>query len=185
MAFKKWFGVTACILSVATAFSLNLRSSRTITRDFGALQMAANEMTDKISVRKFHHVEFYCGDATNTYKRFLFGLGMEFISKSDQSTGNTVHASYVLQSGDMRMIFTAPYSATPMDSNVADVISETSHVSGPFPKFSSEVASSFFQKHGFGVRSVAIEVADVTDSYNTMISNGAVSSLMPSVVHGT
>ena len=184
MTFGKWFGVVACILSAATAFSLSPRSSRTIRRDFGTLQMAANPMTDKISVKKFHHVEFYCGDATNTYKRFLFGLGMEFISKSDQSTGNTVHASYVLQSGDMRMIFTAPYSATPINSNVADVISETSH-SCPFPKFSSEVASSFFQKHGFGVRSVAIEVTDVTDSYNKMISNGAVSSLMPSVVYGT
>lgn len=154
-------------------------------RDFGRLQMTANPMTDKISVRKFHHVEFYCGDATNTYKRFLFGLGMEFISKSDQSTGNTVHASYVLQSGDMKMIFTAPYSATPIQSAVSDVISETSDINCPFPKFSSEVASSFFQKHGFGVRSVAIEVADVTDSYNTMILNGAVSSLKPLVVCGT
>lgn len=136
-------------------------------------------MTDKISVQKFHHVEFYCGDATNTYKRFLFGLGMEFISKSDQSTGNTVHASYVLQSGDMKMIFTAPYSATPIPNSDADI------VRGPFPKFSGEVASSFFQKHGFGVRSVAIEVADVTASYNTMMLNGAVSSLSPSVVCGT
>lgn len=69
-------------------------------------------MSDKIIVKNFHHIEFYCGDATNTYKRFLIGLGMELISKSDQSTGNIIHASYVLQSGQSKMIFTAPYSST-------------------------------------------------------------------------
>ena len=30
---------------------------------------------DKINAKKFHHVELYCGDATNTYKRFMLGLG--------------------------------------------------------------------------------------------------------------
>jgi len=30
---------------------------------------------DKLNAKKFHHVELYCGDATNTYKRFMLGLG--------------------------------------------------------------------------------------------------------------
>lgn len=33
-----------------------------------------NPMSDKIPARNFHHVEFYCGDATNSYKRFMLGM---------------------------------------------------------------------------------------------------------------
>lgn len=156
---------------------------------------SVNELTDKIPVKKFHHVEFYCGDATNTYKRFLVGLGMEFICKSDQSTGNVEHASYVLQSGEMRMVFTAPYhkptlyrepgsvnSGSSVDSSQSETQQNPSSV--PFPHFSSASASDFFRKHGLGVKTVAVEVGDVTASYNTMIQNGAVSSVSPKRVIG-
>jgi 4-hydroxyphenylpyruvate dioxygenase len=154
-----------------------------------------NEFTDKIPVKKFHHVEFYCGDATNTYKRFLVGLGMEFICKSDQSTGNVEHASYVLQSGDMRMVFTAPYHKPALYHQADSIISENGVDSiqletqqnpsmVPFPHFSSSSASDFFQKHGLGVKTVAVEVGDVTASYYTMVQNGAVSSVSPKKVTG-
>jgi 4-hydroxyphenylpyruvate dioxygenase len=29
----------------------------------------SNPRSDRFPVHKFHHVEFWCGDATNTYKR--------------------------------------------------------------------------------------------------------------------
>jgi 4-hydroxyphenylpyruvate dioxygenase len=35
---------------------------------------------------------------------------MSLIAKSDQSTGNSTFASYVLQSNDLVFTFTAPYS---------------------------------------------------------------------------
>jgi hypothetical protein len=151
-------------------------------------ESAGNVFTDKIAVQKFHHVEFYCGDATNAYKRFLVGLGMEFISKSDQSTGNIEHASYVLRSGDMNMIFTAPYYVAG-HSNANSPNSGTDSGSlpsntGPFPGFNNKLASDFFQKHGLGVKSVAVEVEDVTAAYNTMMLNNAVSALKPIEVHG-
>ncbi|RLN77701.1 hypothetical protein BBJ28_00010575 [Nothophytophthora sp. Chile5] len=69
-----------------------------------------NPKSDRFDVHKFHHVEFYCGDATNVSKRFSWGLGMQRVSKSDQSTGNHVSASYVVQSGDVKLVFTAPYA---------------------------------------------------------------------------
>lgn len=69
-----------------------------------------NPMSDKFDVQKFHHVEFYCGDATNTSKRFQWGLGLNLIGKSDQSTGNHEAASYVMQSGEVKIVFTAPYA---------------------------------------------------------------------------
>lgn len=28
-----------------------------------------NPLSDKFKIHKFHHVEFWCGDATNAYKR--------------------------------------------------------------------------------------------------------------------
>ena len=62
-----------------------------------------NPKSDRFDVSSFHHVEFYCGDATSAYKRFMLGLGLELVSKSDQSTGNTRQASYVLQSGMFEM----------------------------------------------------------------------------------
>jgi len=54
-------------------------------------------INDKIAARKFHHVEFYSGDALLAYKRFMFALGAELISKSDLSTGNDQCSSYVIQ----------------------------------------------------------------------------------------
>mmetsp|Transcript_375 Transcript_375/g.434 ORF Transcript_375/g.434 Transcript_375/m.434 type:complete len:441 (+) Transcript_375:292-1614(+) len=146
-----------------------------------------NPMSDTTAVNHFHHIEFYCGDATNTYKRFLVGLGMELISKSDQSTGNTLHASYVLQSGEMNMIFTAPYSSTVGRNeaiNDIQINSETGTLVSPkdfgdfnlpFPGFDKEKCSDFFNKHGFGVKCIAVEVSNVYESYEVMIKNGAIS----------
>ena len=67
--------------------------------------------TDKFTTRCFHHIEFYTGDATSTYRRFMHAVGLELVSKSDFSTGNTCFNSYLLQSGQVRMLFTAPYDA--------------------------------------------------------------------------
>ena len=70
----------------------------------------SNPKSDKFEIKKFLHVEFYCQDATNTAKRFGWGLGMQTVGKSDQSTGNQSYASYVIQSGEVQFIFSAPYS---------------------------------------------------------------------------
>lgn len=125
---------------------------------------------DKIGAKSFHHIEFYCGDATTTYKRFMSGLGMNVIAKSDQSTGNTVHASYCLESSQMKMLFSAPYNNL------------NSTKEGIIPGFHSDTATLFCQKHGLGVRAIAIEVDDVYTSYNTMIQNGGKSNLLPQCI---
>ncbi|CAM9108464.1 unnamed protein product [Heterosigma akashiwo] len=69
-----------------------------------------NPMSDRFEVKNFHHVQFYCGDAQNTARRFQFGLGMRPVAHSDLATGNTESANVVLQSGDLRFLFTAPYA---------------------------------------------------------------------------
>ena len=80
-----------------------------------------------LQVLRFHHIEWWCLDATSTAKRsvhtrscfspqifktnmytetitcarFGNGLGMHVVGKSDLSTGNSTFASYVLRSHDM------------------------------------------------------------------------------------
>ncbi|KAJ1436069.1 4-hydroxyphenylpyruvate dioxygenase [Ochromonadaceae sp. CCMP2298] len=134
-----------------------------------------NPMSDKISVLSFHHVEFYCGDATAYSKRFMASLGVEMVSKSDNSTGNSVYASYLMQSGQMRMLFTAPYHAKgePSTATPPDL---------PLPGYSPAFAADFFTIHGFGARAVGVVVEDVQAAYATMTANGGVSVLAPCTV---
>ncbi|CAI5970437.1 unnamed protein product [Closterium sp. NIES-65] len=69
-----------------------------------------NPRTDRFKVDRFHHIEFWCGDATNTYGRFSWGLGLPLVAKSDQTTGNHTFCSFVLKAEDLALVFTAPYS---------------------------------------------------------------------------
>uniref|UniRef100_A0A803NEH8 4-hydroxyphenylpyruvate dioxygenase n=1 Tax=Chenopodium quinoa TaxID=63459 RepID=A0A803NEH8_CHEQI len=104
----------------------------------------SNPKSDKFKVKRFHHIEFWCGDASNTSLLFSKGLGMPTVAKSDHSTGNLVHASYVLRSGDLRFLFTAPYT-------------QSSSPTASIPTFNYESHSSFMSTHGFGVRAIALE----------------------------
>ncbi|KAL6506799.1 4-hydroxyphenylpyruvate dioxygenase [Orobanche hederae] len=121
-----------------------------------------NPKSDNFAVHKFHHVEFWCGDATNTARRFSWGLGMPFVAKSDLSTGNSAHASYLLRSGHLHFLFTAPYS--PFISNPS---------SGAIPTFSLTDHRSFTSSHGLAVRAVAIKVDSAFSAYSASISLGA------------
>eukprot|EP00877_Chromochloris_zofingiensis_P009722 jgi/Chrzof1/5002/Cz15g08050.t1 len=128
-----------------------------------------NPHTDKFGIHRFHHIEFWCGDATNCYKRFQHGLGMTLVAKSDQSTGNSVYCSYVLRSNDLTITFTAPYSR----KNVND--------SGniPFKHFDQQQACDFICSHGLAVRAVGIVVDDAREAHELSVMNGAVDVLQP------
>ena len=58
----------------------------------------------------------YCGDATST-QTFMNGLGLDLTAKSDQSTGNKAHASYLVEFNNIKMIFTAPYRQASADES--------------------------------------------------------------------
>nr|AID81984.1 hydroxyphenylpyruvate dioxygenase [Capsella bursa-pastoris] len=135
-----------------------------------------NPKSDKFKVKRFHHIEFWCGDATNVARRFSWGLGMRFTAKSDLSTGNMVHASYLLTPGDLRFLFTAPYSP----SLSAGEIKLTATAS--IPSFDHVSSRSFFSSHGLGVRAVAIEVDDAESAFSISVANGAIPSSPPIVL---
>lgn len=80
-----------------------------------------------------------------------------------QSTGNTKHASYVVQSNDLRFLCTAPYSlatARPQTTSAATAesgapsppSSSSSSSSSPLPGFDPAAAHEFFRRHGLAGR---------------------------------
>ncbi|XP_043689158.1 4-hydroxyphenylpyruvate dioxygenase isoform X1 [Telopea speciosissima] len=131
-----------------------------------------NPKSDRFHVKRFHHIEFWCTDAINPANRFSWGLGMPIVAKSDLSTGNQVHASYLLCSGDFNLLFTAPYS--PSISNT-DNLAQTAAI----PTLSHSAVASFAATHGLAVRAIAIEVEDAVAAFNASVANGAKPSSSP------
>ncbi|KAI3940177.1 hypothetical protein MKW92_019674 [Papaver armeniacum] len=127
-----------------------------------------NPRSDRFQVKKFHHVEFWCSDATNAAKRFSYGLGIPIIEKSDLSTGNMAHASYLLHSGDLKILFTAPYSPS-----VAEILRHATSGTASVPTINHSTARSFSTSHGLGVRAIAVEVDNAESAFNISVLYGA------------
>ncbi|XP_058071967.1 4-hydroxyphenylpyruvate dioxygenase [Magnolia sinica] len=146
----------------------------------------SNPRSDRFPVRRFHHIEFWSSDATNAYLRFSWGLGMTFAAKSDLSTGNLTHASYLLRSGNLQFLFSAPYSSTLpslLNYNPAPATAQNSNPApAPIPSFSAAAAHHFIASHGLGVRAVAIEVDDAVSAFEISVAHGAVPSAPPAQI---
>ena len=127
-----------------------------------------NPKSDRFKVNRFHHVEFWCMDATNTARRFSWGLGMPIVAKSDLSTGNLTHASYLLRSGQLSFLFTAPYSPSLATMENVDPAAASS-----IPTFDRAACLDFASKHGLGVRAIAVEVDDAVSAFHVSVSHGA------------
>jgi len=134
-----------------------------------------NPMSDHFPVHRFHHIEFWCPDATSAYKRFQTGLGMQLVAKSDQATGNTQYGSYVLQSDELVFAFTAPYSRVTAASNMPGPC--------PHPNYKIDEAYRFVNSHGLGVRAVGVVVDDASDAFRQSVSRGAMPATSPVEVH--
>ena len=119
----------------------------------------SNPMTDLFEVDRFHHIEFWCGDAKTTSSRFGLALGLDLVAKSDQGTGNHDCASYVMQSNDITIVFTAPYG-------------------------NKHEAHEFFQKHGIAVRAVGVRVTDAAKAFQAFVQRGGVGVMEPRVIGG-
>lgn len=113
-----------------------------------------------------------CGDASNTWRRFSWGLGMHLVAKSDQTTGNQTYCSYAIKSNDLMFVFTAPYSSKIDQTNTKM----------PHPGYKSDEAQKFITSHGLAVRAVGITVEDAHEAHRLSVENGAVSVLAPHVL---
>ena len=109
---------------------------------------------DFLPLKGTDHIEFYVGNAKQSAHFYQHAFGFELVAYSGPETGNREFASYVLQQGKIRLVLTT--SITPTSPIAAHV-----------------------QRHGDGVKVLALWVDDAVRAYNETIKRGAVSVAKP------
>jgi 4-hydroxyphenylpyruvate dioxygenase len=109
---------------------------------------------DFLPLKGTDHVEFYVGNARQAAHFYRTAFGMSLVAYSGPETGQRERASYVLQQGKVRFVFT---TSLRIGSFVAD------HVA----------------KHGDGVRVIALEVDDARQAWMETTKRGARSVAEP------
>ncbi len=112
------------------------------------------EEGDFLQIKAVDHVHFYVGNAKHAMYYWWKGFGFTPVAYSGLETGNRDFASYVLQSGHIRFVVSAPYGPT------------------------SELAAHHMV-HGDGVKHIAIEVDDVEQAWKATTERGGKSAWAP------
>ncbi|MDA1330542.1 MAG: 4-hydroxyphenylpyruvate dioxygenase [Chloroflexi bacterium] len=112
------------------------------------------EEADFLKIQAVDHLHFWVGNAKQAMYWWWKGFGFKPVAYSGLETGNREFASYVLESGKIRFVVSAPY--------------------GP----SSEIGGHQLT-HGDGVKVIAIQVDDVEEAYRATTSRGGVSAWKP------
>jgi 4-hydroxyphenylpyruvate dioxygenase len=129
----------------------------------------------------FHHIEFYCGDAKSMASRFALALGMRITGESGQMTGNDQCISYGLESGEFRVIMTAPYSRA-MAGAGSSTKDDMATAPDCLPSFSVDSAHEFFRKHGLAAKAIGLSVKNARASFEAAVNKGARPVLEPRFV---
>ena len=117
-------------------------------------QQAPETVVDFLPLKGTDHVEFYVGNARQAAYYYRTAFGMSLVAYAGPETGQRDRASYVLQQGKVRFVFST--SLRP-GSPIAD------HVA----------------RHGDGVRVIALEVEDARQAWIETTSRGARSIAAP------
>ena len=102
-------------------------------------------------------VEFYVGNAKQAAHFYQSAFGFQLVGYRGPETGTRDRASYVLQQNKIRLVLTTPL--------------------GP----EGEIAEHL-QKHGDGVRDIALWVEDARDAFSKAVERGAVAFHEPKVL---
>ncbi|HEY4379409.1 MAG TPA: 4-hydroxyphenylpyruvate dioxygenase [Acidobacteriaceae bacterium] len=113
-----------------------------------------NTERDFLPLKGTDHVEFYVGNARQAAYFYRVAFGMSLIAYAGPETGLRDRASYVLQQGKVRFVFT---SSLRTDTPIAE------HVA----------------KHGDGVRAIALEVDDAHAAWMETTVRGGRSVAVP------
>jgi len=103
------------------------------------------------------YVELYVGNAKQSALYYQYAFGYELIAYSGPETGVRDRASYVLQQGKIRLVLTSPMQPE-----------------GPI--------SAHINRHGDGVKVLALWVDDAEKSWKETTSRGAVSVEEPKIL---
>jgi 4-hydroxyphenylpyruvate dioxygenase len=113
--------------------------------------------TDFLPLKNWDHVEFYVGNAKQCAIYYQYAMGFKLNAYSGLETGNKEHASYLLEQGKIRFVLTSPYHP-------------------------DNFISKHIERHGDGVRDIALEVDDAASAYNETTKRGAEGVLEPTKV---
>ena len=112
------------------------------------------EEADFLQIKSIDHLHFYVGNAKQAMYYWWKGFGFKPVAYSGLETGNREFASYVMQSGQIRFVISAPY--TP-----------------------SSPLAAHHMVHGDGVKIIAMEVDDVEKAWNETTARGGKSAWSP------
>ncbi len=106
------------------------------------------EEADFLQIKAIDHLHLYVGNAKQAMYYWWKGFGFTPVAYSGLETGNREFASYVLESGKIRLVVSAAYQAT---HNIA----------------------AHHLLHGDGVKVVALAVDDAAQAFEATTSRGA------------
>lgn len=112
---------------------------------------------DPVPLKAVHHVEFWVGNAKQAAYYYRKAFGFNQIAYSGLETNDREKASYVLEQGRIRMVF-----STPLNGN-------------------NELAEHI-RKHGDGVKDIAFHVDDAKSCYEACVTKGAKSAYEPETI---
>jgi len=109
------------------------------------------EEGDFLQIKSIDHIHFWVGNAKQAMYYWWKAFGFKPVAYSGLETGNRDYASYVLESGKIRLVVSAPY--------------------GP-----SNAIAGHHLVHGDGVKIVALGVEDVEQAFKETTSRGGVAA---------
>src|SRR5262245_31064343 len=109
---------------------------------------AASVDHDHLPIQGIDYIEFYVGNAKQAAHFYLTGSGFRVPAYPGQETKVRDHASYVVEQGDIRFVFTSPLSS---ESDIAKHI----------------------MLHGYGVKDIALRVDDAAAAFEATVARGA------------
>ena len=121
-----------------------------------SLEKVVPEAEDFLPLLGTDHIELYCGNAKQSAYYYMTAWGYKPVAYSGLETGNKTSVSYVLRQDKITLVLTSPLQA-----------------GGPI--------NDHINRHGDGVKVVALWVDDAAKSYTETTSRGAVSVFEPEV----
>jgi 4-hydroxyphenylpyruvate dioxygenase len=125
-------------------------------------QPTAEPAQDVFPINGTDFIEFYVGNAKQASHYYRAAFGFELIAYRGPETGQRDRASYVLRQGKIRFVLTTPIRP--------DLSPEAERIAG------------HIQRHGDGVRDLALWVDDARDAYAKAVERGAESVHEPYVM---
>ncbi len=117
-------------------------------------ELKSQQITDAFPINGTDYIEFYVGNAKQAAHYYQTAFGFELIAYKGPETGNRDFCSYVIQQNKIRFVLS---SALTPDHEI----------------------NKHFQRHGDGVKVLALWVDDARKSYKIAIERGAESAFEP------